>query len=328
MEGKSRKVITTAGIAAFLAGVYGSNQESPVLMKDRAIEDSTSNKWNERTRNLFYEIAAEYTLGYSKRKNIDNNEELNLMAKRFTDFFSKILPNLDIVIVGEEDSKKDKIKVMAAKALQRTVGRVDYPAFYIGKTIYLDRSELLESFIAEASHQINSDDSFGRYTKYLLDYKHSGINQENMYDRLPTLEFQAHSITEPILRICLDIMAKNDLTFSFSEIYDSFYKIYSNLIRDIRKDEEEILSDFFTIILPTLVKRDYDRFIKSADVISENFVKIKQSLSSKATLKYSRSRYLDNIFFQTDLFEPLTLEKIKEISEALDNRKSSMRRGR
>jgi hypothetical protein len=325
METVIKNKITYAAIVTFLLGVYGMKQETPVLMKDRPIvHDVLQNQWSEKTKQIVFEISAQYAFQYSTEEEKKDENILKQKAKRFVDFFSEVLPELQVIIHdGDQNSQAESVKIKGAEILKRIVGRDVETAFYIGRTIYLKKGYLLSDFIAETSHQLNRDYDFYRYSKYFFDYRYSGIVQTDMYDIGDTLEFQAHSLTEPFLRFCIGRLSKGDLNFSFSEVYDSYLKIYSSLVGDFRKEESQVWTIFFTLTLSELVSRDPLRLIKNVDLIIDNLKKIKNITREKNSTEHS---YLDYIVMHYDFFEPVTETKIKKMIEELVSRKSIYKR--
>ena len=256
-------------VVTFSLFVHFCRQEYPDRLTYNAQPEEVT--WNVETKTELEKLSKDYVNTYKwenrelvKECNISDNE----LEDRFNTFVSDYMPNVQIITFKNLDEATSKFEMLIGEYI---LGRKDNEAFYRNEKIYYqktERSNDTENFIAELSHHINKDANYRRKAEYLKDLIDVGLEQIETYKDLSSVEFQAHSITEPAIIRYL-FAGKEDWDTPFSEIYNVYHE-YSKALIEIC--ENNYSPEFFKIIHQSVISEmsDYalDGFKTIQDVIN------------------------------------------------------------
>jgi hypothetical protein len=188
---------TALGIGVVEFGPRIASKDFPTFPQGDAPEQPVT--WDERTQKRMRALVDLFAVSPGFTRSISRPQTQHEYATahaHFSQFMRRYAHDVAVVM-------NDALTTPEERTLLTRVRRPARAAYVTveGKHVILipHRDTILDDFIAELSHHINADSEFRRGLRGFVDRKKEVLVGESVYEQHFAMEFQAHSVTQPVL---------------------------------------------------------------------------------------------------------------------------------
>jgi hypothetical protein len=299
LDAKVRPVRIAATLAGVAAATMAFKKDIPTHGEPHPSPAHTEVLWDVQTKAALEKLSNDFAHnvdGLFSNSSNDTGSESSFVErkKRFIDFARTYAPEMHIAEIGNEQGLGKRMYSFTQRGISKIAGQPNAAAFYGRKTIYQYAQDSHQTFIAELSHYLNGDEEIRRIARYLVDFSLSVGRKESLYDEPRAVEFQAHSITQPIIHLYLQELYHGKPSSELLELLRKTFLLYSEIVsQKFSFNAEAHLKIFVKVHVALLAKTSsLSELISTMSHAVNNLKSIQMYMASSTAAESKKSELL------------------------------------